>query len=251
MRLKITLCYNGSSFKGFQIQKQTKQTVANQIELALTKLGIKTKIVASGRTDKAVHAKAQVIHIDVESFWNTDKLHSSLNKILPKSINIKHIEIVNDNFHARYDVTKRSYIYIFTTNKPNPFLDDIITYIHHEINEIKIKQALKCFVGSHDFEYFMKTGSGVKTYNREIYKIKLIKLNNNTYACYFLANGFLRSQIRIMMDFLFKISQNKLEIEHLKRQLNKEQIFSNSLAPANGLYLSKIYYNAKNKGKLI
>lgn len=244
MRLKLTLSYNGANFLGFQIQNQTKQTVANQIDIALKKLGIKTTIVASGRTDKGVHARNQVIHIDVEDFWSLTKLKIAINKILPNHIFIKNIEKVSDTFHARYDAIKRSYLYIFSTSKSSPFYTDIISYIQTDINEQKIEEALSLYEGVHNFEYFMKQGSGIKQYEREIYKTKLIKLNKNTYACYFLANGFLRSQIRIMMDFIFKVSNNRLSIKQLEEQLYRKTLHSNTLASPNGLYLSKIYYNS-------
>ena len=65
----MTIAYNGANYFGSQVQKETDQTVNGQIEKALKLLQIETKGIASGRTDRGVHASRQVIHFDLPPFW--------------------------------------------------------------------------------------------------------------------------------------------------------------------------------------
>ncbi len=241
MRVKITLEYDGSKFYGYQIQKKIKNTVAKRIQNSLKILNISDIPIASGRTDKGVHATGQVIHINLPSFWNDlDKLTYSLNKILYPEIRIKRIEKVNKNFHARYDAKKRVYRYIVSAQKPTVFFNSYVTFVK-SIDFKSIKESIKLFEGKHDFEYFKKTGSDTKNYIRHIYKADFYKYKD-LYIFYFEANGFLRSQIRMMVSFLLQISDGKLSKNELKLQLEKKDIFSTTLAPPNGLYLTKIKY---------
>ncbi len=243
MRAKLTFEYDGSKFQGYQIQKETTNTVANRLQNALKILNINGTPVASGRTDKGVHALGQVAHLDLPPYWNDLKrLKFSLNKILHPNINIKKIEITHKSFHARYDAKSRVYRYIVSTKKPSVFLMPYVTFLD-KIDEIKIKESIKLFEGKHDFEYFKKCGSDTKNYIREIYKTNFYRYKG-FYIFYFEANGFLRSQIRMTVSFLLQISDGKLSKNELKLQLEKKDIFSTSLSPPNGLYLAKIKYGA-------
>jgi len=243
VRVKITLEYDGSKFQGYQYQKETTNTIANNLQNALKTLNINDFPTASGRTDKGVHALGQVIHLDLPPYWNDlEKLKFSLNKILFPSINIKKIEQTHKNFHARYDAKSRVYRYIISTKKPSVFLMPYITFLDM-IDANRIKNSIKLFEGRHDFEYFKKCGSDTKNYIREIYRADFY-IYKDLCVFYFEANGFLRSQIRMMVSFLLQISDEKLSKNELKLQLEKKDIFSTSLAPPNGLYLAKVKYGA-------
>ncbi|MGB5965816.1 MAG: tRNA pseudouridine(38-40) synthase TruA [Sulfurimonadaceae bacterium] len=241
MRVKMTIAYNGADYFGSQVQKETDQTVNGQIEKALSLLQVETKVIASGRTDRGVHASRQVIHFDLPPFWqDLNKLEESLKRILPPSIAIRRMEQVDDDFHARYSAKKRAYRYIISTQTPNPFLADLVTYVN-TIDETKIKEAIKLFEGEHDFEYFKKSGSDTTNFVREVYKTRVYNHNGYT-VLYFEANGFLRSQIRLMVGFLLEISAGRYTKEDLKAQLSLEKQFKLKPAPHQGLYLSKIVY---------
>ncbi len=241
MQVKITLSYDGSIFRGFQIQKETTQTVSNKLEKAFKSLNINEKFIASGRTDKGVHALNQVLNLNIPSFWkDLDKLKISLNRSLLPHIYIKKIEKVSDDFHSRFDAKRRIYRYIISKDTPSVFLTPYITYVK-DIDPKSIKKAIKIFEGTHDFEYFKKNGSDTKNFIRTIYKTNFYKYKQ-FYIFYFEANGYLRSQIRMMVDFLIQISNGKLSENELKLQLEKKKLFSCKLAKPNGLYLAKIKY---------
>ena len=241
MRVKAVLSYDGSKFYGFQYQKHTDETVANTLQKALNSLNINSKIVASGRTDKGVHATNQVIHFDLPPFWrNLEKLKNSLNRIVLPYIYIKNIHFVEKNFHARFSAKRRAYRYILSSKEPSPFEYSYVTFIK-DIDFNKIKESIKIFERRYDFKYFQKSGSEVLTTIRTIYKARFYEYRDYK-ILYFEADGFLRSQIRMMVDFLLKIAKDSLTKEDLKEQLLCKKRYSTSLALPNGLYLCRVIY---------
>ena len=239
MRVQAIISYDGSKFQGIQSQPH-KLTIQDNIEFALNKLNINSKINYAGRTDTGVHALNQSIDFLIPPYWNNlDKLKDSLNKIIFPSIYIKKIKVVNNNFHSRFLATKRSYRYLIT-NQYTPFNANYTLY--KKTLDIKLMQkAIKLFEGKHNFEYFCKTGSEVNSYEREIYKTNII-LYKNYAIIKFVGNGFLRSQIRMMTQFLLDISDKNLTIKDLELQLQKKEKISTKLTIPNGLYFERVYY---------
>ncbi|RXJ62393.1 tRNA pseudouridine(38-40) synthase TruA, partial [Halarcobacter ebronensis] len=155
-------------------------------------------------------------------------------------ISIKSIHQTSEEFHSRFHAKKRVYRYLVTTKKPTVFSADYISY-HKNIDEGKIKEAIKLFEGVHDFEYFHKKGSDKDNTVREVFSTKFYKYKD-IYVFNFCANSYLRSQIRLMVGILLKISDGKLTLEDLKKQLDKKQHKFKTPASPYGLYLAKVYY---------
>jgi len=240
MNLKFLISYDGSLYKGSQKQPNG-QTIEDKLLHAFKRININTKIILSGRTDKDVHATGQVFNCIVPDFWNNfSKLKDTLNQQLPTSIRVHHIKKVKDDFHSRFHAKKRVYRYLVTTKNITAFNNNFITQVR-SIDEQKIKEAIKEFIGVHDFEYFHKQGSDKEITVREIFDTKFYKYKD-IYVFKFTANSYLRSQIRLMVGFLLKISEEKLSLEDLKSQLKKEKNIHSLPALANGLYLAKVMY---------
>ena len=237
--IRLDISYDGSSFLGSQTQPNGL-SVEDKLYQVLIKLNIQTKLIFAGRTDKGVHATHSVVNCLIPKYWDIFKLQRILNQMLI-DIKINRIMIVDLDFHARYHAIKRCYRYIMTSTPLTPFNAKYLTYIE-DIDEKLIKDAIKEFVGIFDFEYFSKKGSGITNFIREIYSVKFYRYKQ-FYIFKFCANGFLRSQIRIMVDFLIKISNHQLTIDQLIQQLTKQKVYSLSLAPSNGLYLCKVIYH--------
>lgn len=236
MRCALCLSYNGTHFLGSQSQTQTSNTILGNLQRVLKQLGIDAKIIASGRTDKGVHANGQVCHIDLPDFWtDIQKLQKVLNQMLPNSIHIKSIKKVSDNFHARYDAKKRVYRYLIKNTQSNPFEEEFVTFT--SINSfLELQKNIQIFQGEHDFIQFMKTGSDVNSTKRIIYKAFAYK-HKDFIILNFEANGFLRSQIRLMVGALLSLDAKKIQ-----EQLSCSQKHKIKPAPSNGLYLAKIKY---------
>jgi len=239
-RVKAVIAYDGGYFKGFQKQKSTKNTVTGHIENVLNSLGITNNIRGSGRTDAGVHATGQVIDFLLPHFWrDLSKLKIALNRKL-HHISFKHISFVEDDFHSRFSAKKRVYRYIFKTKEPSIFEQNYIAYYPNFDTDL-LNRALKLFEGEHDFSNFIKTGSITHTNIRTIYRAyhKEYKGYN---IIYFEANGFLRSQVRIMVEGAMQVALNKWSLKELQKQLNNEEKSMSRVSPPEGLYLAKIYY---------
>jgi len=236
MKIAITVAYNGTHFLGSQIQKESTNTIFGEIQRVFNSIGVREQCIASGRTDKGVHATGQVFHIELPTYWNDlIKLKNVLNKMLPNSILIKNIKKVSDNFHARYSAKKRVYRYIIKSSNSNPFEEQFISFIKDADFRI-IKKNISLFIGEHDFKAFMRTGSDTKNSIRIIYNAFAYK-HKEYLVLNFEANGFLRSQIRLMVGALLCLDK-----EDIIHKLNLTKEISLKPAPPNGLYLAKIKY---------
>ena len=239
-RVKAVISYDGSAYYGFQKQKSTKQTITHEIEYALASLQIDTRIVGSGRTDAGVHATGQVIHFDIPPYWhNLDKLTLNLNRKL-SAIRFKHITFVASDFHARFHAKKRIYRYIFKTKQPSLFEQKYISY-YAVFDTMLLYDALNSFIGKHDFNMFRKTGTDTHTSIREIYQVHYLQRESYHYI-YVEANGFLRAQVRMMIETAMQVAQKKLPLQALIEQRNCKRQHNTKLAPAEGLYLARIIY---------
>ncbi|MEA3491911.1 MAG: tRNA pseudouridine(38-40) synthase TruA [Campylobacterota bacterium] len=240
MRVKAVIAYDGSFFRGFQKQTKTQNTITTAIESALKSLHIHSDTVGSGRTDTGVHATGQVIHFDLPDFWvDLERLQRELNRKL-KHIRIKHITQTSDTFHARFSAKRRIYRYIFKRQRPSIFEENHIAH-YPAFDTRRVQQALQAFEGEHDFRYFYKTGSHAHTTIREIYKTNY-KQFGDYHILYFEANGFLRAQVRMMIDAAMKCANGDITLKMLKEQIDTTHHHTTSLAPPSGLYLARIIY---------
>jgi len=236
VRVTLNIAYNGTHFLGSQTQTETSNTVLGNLEKVLKQLGIKERVVASGRTDKGVHASSQICHVDLPSFWDeTAKLKRVINEMLPSSIRVKVVKQVESEFHARYSAKKRTYRYIIKEGESSPFQADFVTFLRG-VDFEEIENNISLFIGTHDFKEFMKTGSDTGSSVREIYRAFAYK-HKGYIVLNFEANGFLRSQIRLMVGALLNLNAKEIQ-ERLALKCTKQ----NRPAPPNGLYLAKIKY---------
>lgn len=240
MNAKFTISYDGTQYQGSQTQTNGL-SVEDKIQEAFKSLNINTKIVLSGRTDKDVHATGQVFNCILPSYWhNLKKLKEIMNRHLPISIRIANIVEVNGDFHSRFHAKRRVYRYLVSKKDVSVFSSKYISN-YKDFDENKIREAIKLFIGVHDFEYFHKKGSDKDNTVREIFDVDFYKYKN-IYVFKFIGNSYLRSQIRLMVGFLLKVGEGKLSLDDLKSQLNKDRYIYRTPASPYGLYLSRVFY---------
>jgi len=241
MRVKAIIAYDGSAFYGFQKQTSTPLTVTHTIEKALASLQIDSPVVGSGRTDRGVHATGQVIHFDLPPFWqDLAKLKYILNNRL-QTISFRHMMFVPDSFHARFSAQKRYYRYLFKTKPISVFERNYLGYYGEKFDVVTLEEALRIFEGEHDFKLFHKTGSDTHTTVRKIFRTAYYR-HHEYHIIGFEANGFLRSQVRMMVEAAMQSAQGSLSLSALNEQLACERQIISTLAPPQGLYLAKISY---------
>lgn len=241
MRYLCEISYDGYLFYGFQRQKD-KRTVCSLVEEVLRKvLNENILIVGASRTDRGVHANSFYFHFDCEKVLDTEKLKASLNKLISNDIYFKNITIVNEDFHARYSVKSKEYVYVINMGEYNPTRRNYELEYNKKINIKLLKKASKYLVGEHDFKSFTSDSMGKNTIRRINY-IKF-KKNKELLIISIEANGFLKYMIRNIIGLFLEINENKKTPIMTKEILeSKDRTKLGIKAPSSGLYLNKIKY---------
>lgn len=243
MRYLMTFSYDGTDYYGYQKQFG-RRTIQGEIEDKLFKLNGNNDIYisASGRTDAHVHAINQKAHFDIEREIDVEKFRHSLNSLLDKSIYIKTIEKVDDDFHARYCVSKKYYIYKINMGDYNAFERNYVYQYNKELDVDSIKKAIPYLIGTHDYKSFTKAEKEKDDFIRAIYSID-IDIKDNILIFRFVGNGFLRYMVRNIVGTLIEIGENKRVPEDMKIILDKNgREYAGKIAPACGLYLYDVEY---------
>ena len=138
-RYKATIEYDGTNYKGWQSQP-SKNTVQDVIENALREIFDKKIVVfGSGRTDTGVHALGQVAHFDADTKMTCGKLLRAINAHLPSDVRIKDLEQVDDNFHARFDAKRKTYLYkLYLSDEISPLRRKYAHQVYGKVNVDKM-----------------------------------------------------------------------------------------------------------------
>lgn len=244
MRFLIKFSYDGTNYSGYQKQPGLN-TIEGKLEEALTKInnGVKTTITSTGRTDKKVHALSQYGHADIKVSITEYKLKRALNSNLSEDIHVIDTKIVNDNFHARYNVAEKTYKYIMNLGEYNPIERNYVFQYNYKLNINAMKKAIEYFKGTHDFRAFVTDNKEKENCIRTITETN-IEEDNNKLTITFTGNGFMRYQVRNMIGILIKVGENKLEPNKIKEIIeSKDRLKAGKTAPAEGLYLVDVKFN--------
>ena len=150
---KAIIQYDGTRYKGWQVQKSTDMTIQGKLQKVLEEMtGQPVEVIGSGRTDAGVHAYGQVANFHIPAHFTEEDVFSYLNRYLPMDIAVIGIEEVDERFHARYHATEKTYMYrIHTSTVPNVFERKYMyTYTEH-LNIEAMRQAARELIGTHDF----------------------------------------------------------------------------------------------------
>lgn len=242
MRYLITFSYDGTNYNGYQKQLN-KNTIQDKIESALNKITSNKIIIhASGRTDSKVHALNQKAHFDLDKEYDIYKLKKSINSLIPEDIHISKIEVVDNDFHARFNVKEKEYIYKLNIGDYNPIDRNYVYQYNKELDLDKMIEASKYLLGEHNFKSFTKTDDSKEDYIRNIYKINITK-KDNIITFDFIGNGFLRYMIRNIVGTLIEVGENKIEPIKVKEILDSQnRKNAGKTAHPEGLYLYNVKY---------
>lgn len=248
-RIKATLAYDGTSFAGYQIQPNAR-TVQGELEKALMQLhkGKHVRTVASGRTDAGVHARGQVVHFDSHLEIPEQNWVKALQANLPKDIVIKQVEYVSDDFHARFDATKKEYRYrILTSDTLDVFRRFYTYHVPYRLNLNAMKEALQYVIGTHDFTSFCSLKTDVEEKTRTIFVAELLE-EQDEIIFRFVGNGFLYNMVRILVGTVLEIGLEKRHSQDMPAILaarSREQ--AGKTAPPQGLCLWSVSYDFLTK----
>jgi len=246
MRFFITFSYDGSKYKGYQKQPRVK-TIQGELERVLKTINNneKVNVSASGRTDAGVHALNQRAHFDMTINITPEKLKFALNSMLPKDIYVKKVDVVEDDFHARFNVKAKEYIYKINIGEYNPIEKDYIYQYNKKLDIVEMERALKYLEGTHDFRSFTKVDEEKDDFVRTIVQTNITRdlKNLNVITISFLGTGFLRYMVRNMVGYLIEVGEGKHSSDDIINVLNAcDRTCAGITAAPEGLYLKDVFY---------
>ena len=244
-RYQLLIEYEGTNFRGWQIQKKGK-TIQGLIQEKISII-LKEKIIlsGSGRTDTGVHALEQSAHFECKKrIANYDKFLKSINHFLNKDlVTILKIKKKNQNFHSRFSAKMRIYKYIIINRLSRPILDKNRGW--HIVNELDLKimkKAAKKLVGTNDFSTFRASSCRAKSPIKTIKSVK-IKFKNHKIEIEFQSQSFLQKQVRSMVGCLKYVGEKKWTLKKFISVMNsKKRILCAPPASSEGLYLARVIY---------
>ena len=242
-RYSIKVEYVGKNYAGSQCQANGIVTVQSELETALsTLINKKIKTVFSGRTDKGVNSKGQIVHFETEKTLVASKFMHSMNGILPADISISDLKEVTTEIHAQKSAKKRSYKYVFYNKKQRSAFDGGLLLIKWDLDIQRMQKSLECLLGEHDFSSFESSGSTAQNKICIIYKVECKKLDD-TIVINIVGNRFLYNMVRAIVGTLLLIEKKNLEPETMKMVLEaKDRSKAGKTVSPYGLTLMKVEY---------
>jgi tRNA pseudouridine38-40 synthase len=241
LRYFIQFSYDGSQYFGYQIQPQQISVQAQLQKCLSTLLRQEIQITGAGRTDTGVHASQMFAHFDVETPVPKDLQHR-LNVFLPKDIAIQNIFEVDDDVHARFTATARTYHYYIATQK-DPFYEPYTYLIPNKKLDIEaMNQACQILFEYEDFTSFSKLHTDVKTNHCQIYKAQWAWIDGRLRFC-FSANRFLRNMVRAVVGTMLEVGLGKIKPEALHQIIQEKNRSAAGISvPAKALFLVEVAY---------
>ena len=273
-RVAMLVEYVGQNFHGSQFQVGVR-TVQADLEAALsTFLHKRTPVVFSGRTDSGVHAVGQVVHFDqtIHEDGHTDKLEVelevelehkhehkhqdkldlwrltwALNGILKSDVSVRAAQVVPSTFHARYDATRREYVYRLL-NRPqrSAQLKDNHYFIPRQLDLISMQEAATALLGTHDFTGFRSTNADKSSTICRVERAEILNKGEGQLEFWIAADHFVYNMVRIIAGTLIEVGLGKRAPESLAVALSaKDRNLAGTTAPSWGLTLQSVTYPDK------
>ena len=243
MRVKMIVAYDGTNYKGWQVQPNgiTIEEVLNKNLSNL--LGEQIVVSGASRTDSGVHSLGNIAVFDTNTRMPADKIAFALNQRLPEDIVVQGSCEVEDGWHPRYQNSRKTYEYRIlnrTFRMPTRRLDTY--FYHYPLDVEKMKKAASYLEGEHDFKSFCAIGAQVKTTVRTIYACDVEK-EGDIITIRVTGNGFLYNMVRILTGTLLEIGMGKREPESVETIFReKDRNLAGFTAPARGLTLVEVFY---------
>lgn len=243
MRVKMIVAYDGTNYKGWQVQPNgiTIEEVLNKNLSNL--LGEQIVVSGASRTDSGVHSLGNIAVFDTNTRMPADKIAFALNQRLPEDIVVQGSCEVEDGWHPRYQNSRKTYEYRIlnrTFRMPTRRLDTY--FYHYPLDVEKMKKAASYLEGEHDFKSFCAIGAQVKTTVRTIYACDVEK-EGDIITIRVTGNGFLYNMVRIIAGTLVQVGGGAIEPEAVKEILaKKDRSAAGPTAPAYGLTMMGIEF---------
>lgn len=247
MKYFAKIKYLGTSFHGFQVQPGLR-TVQGELNYALNQaFGLPCKVTGCSRTDAGVHANEFCLTVECEGGTiPADKLPIAVSRFLPNDLSLFYAEECAYDFHPRYDVKEKEYLYrIINSRIYDPFEHGRAWFVARPITDeglVRMREAAKNFIGKYDFSTFMAEGSDVEDTVRNITALSVEK-HGDFVEIRISADGFLYNMVRIIVGTLTEVAFGRFYPDEIPDMISsRDRSRAGMTAPAEGLYLNHVMY---------
>ena len=241
--IKLTICYDGSKYHGWQIQPG-QRTIQGELTEAIQNLtGCKVQIFGASRTDAGVSALGQVALMQIDSPIPTENIAGAITHRLPPDIVVTEAVEVPDGFDVIGAVKSKLYRYTIFNGPVRPVLQ--IRHCWHlpaELDTTAMAEAAKALIGEKDFKSFASAADKRESSVRTIFRCDVTREDNWIYIDVE-GDGFLYNMVRNIVGTLVEVGLGRWAAEKIKQILEaKDRTAAGPIAPAAGLCLMWIKY---------
>ena len=245
-RIRVTIAYDGSGYRGWQVQPGLP-TIQAEFEEVLARLeGKPVHVHSSGRTDAGVHARGQVAAFNLESPIPSDNLRKACNRLLKPGIRVLHAADVHEGFNPRHDALSKTYEYrIWRAEICSPFERRFVCHYPFPLDEARMNDYCRVLEGKHDFTAFTADASHYKgsTLVRTIFSSTGESCADGHWIYRVRGSGFLKHMVRNVVGVLIEVGKGNVSKEQLLRRLEPGcGIRPGPTAPPQGLFLDSVEY---------
>ena len=250
-RFKVTLEYEGTRYRGWQVQKNAK-TVQGEIEHALGTVFTPEQFecIGSGRTDAGVHALRQVAHLDVQTMLAPEIIRLKVNDLLPSDINILDVEKTHPRFHARHHAVARRYLYQISRRR-TAFGKRFVWWIKDDLSIEMMQEALTLFTGMKDLRSFTQDSPEEKSTTVHITGTA-IREEGSLILIGIQGSHFLWKLVRRIVGIVAEVGRESMQLQDVQSFISDErQDPARFTAPPSGLFLERVYYEGDMQDALL
>ena len=247
MNYKAVIQYEGTRYRGWQVQGNTDQTIQGKLETLLGRMaGEPVEVHGSGRTDGGVHAAGQVISFRCKVNMSPQEIRGYMNRYLPEDIAVLSVEEAAPRFHARLNAVRKTYVYtIWNSEIPNVFGRRFMTRIEEPLDVERMREAAGHLCGEHDFLAFSSLNPRrfKKSTVRRLDEIRIEQKEAVIRIC-FTGDGFLYHMVRILTGTLVEVGlglRSPKEMDLLLKSGSRAD--AGRLMPPEGLTLLSVEYS--------
>jgi tRNA pseudouridine38-40 synthase len=239
---RLDLAYDGAGFHGYARQ-QSVRTIQGELEAALEPFTGPVETFVAGRTDRGVHAAAQVVSFTVAAPIDTSSVARSLNRRLGPEIAVKRLAEAPEGFHARFSAVGRAYEYqVLDSEAPDPFLARVSWHVSQPLDVAAMDAAASHLLGEHDFAAFCKRREGATTV-RALQRLDWARGPDGVVVVAVSADAFCHSMVRSLVGAMLDVGRGRRAVDWPAGLLARGERASDvGVAPAHGLTLVGVDY---------
>jgi tRNA pseudouridine38-40 synthase len=253
VRVRVDLAYDGGPFAGFARQPD-RTTVQGTLEGALSRLtGQPCATTCAGRTDRGVHALAQVVHLDLEPtgraerfLADPDATRERLDRLVGDAVSVLAVRRVSDEFDARFSATERGYRYRLVERGPvDPRLRGVRWVVGDDLDVPAMREAGRALLGEHDFASFCRRAPGRHTVRR-LDELTVSRASGGEVHLRLRGPAFCHQMVRSVTGCLVEVGRGRRAPAWLGEVLAaRDRGRAVDVAPPQGLTLERVAYGRR------